>query len=1671
MIIRSPRTILFVSRANTLELFHPPVRGWFERVFPSPTRAQHLGWPPIARGESTLILAPTGSGKTLTAFLWCLNRLMFEPPPPTAERCRVLYVSPLKALAVDVERNLRAPLIGISHVAQAGGIPVAAPSIAIRTGDTPPQDRARFLRDPADILITTPESLFLMLTSRVRDRLASVDTVIVDEIHALVPGKRGAHLAVSLERLEALRATRAGATRSAQRGSGVPPLQRIGLSATQRPLEEVARFLGGAKERAVPRRRAKPARSQRQRGDPPPASIGEIESELHDEFADEARPPMYRDVTVVDASEKKRLELRIEVPVEDMARLAVPIDLPSGPAAQGTVRPSVWSSIHPRLLELIRTHQSTLLFVNSRRLAERLAGALNELAGEPLVRSHHGSLARAARSEVEDLLKAGQIKALVATSSLELGIDMGAIDLVVQIEAPPSVASGMQRIGRAGHQAGATSSGIIFPKFRGDLVACAAVSRAMHEGKVESTRYPRNPLDVLAQQVVAMAALDSWPVDHLFALVRRAAPYADLSRRMFEGVLDMLSGRYPSDEFAELRPRITWDRMAGTITGREGAGRVAIANAGTIPDRGLYAVFLAGADRPVRVGELDEEMVFETQVGETFTLGASTWRIEEITHDRVLVTPAPGEPGKMPFWHGDQAGRPVELGFTIGRLVRDIRGLPRATAIDRLVREHDLDATAAENLLRYLDDQAAAGAVPDDRTLVIERCLDELGDWRVCLLSPLGSRIHAPWAMAVSARIRNETGTDVEVMWGDEGFVVRFPEVEQPPDPALLLPDPEEVERLVLRQLGSTSLFAARFREAAARALLLPRRRPGTRTPLWQQRKRAADLLAVAARYGSFPMLLETYREVLRDHFDMPALVETLRKISTRSLRTVTIDSKVPSPFAASLLFSYVANYIYDGDAPLAERRAQALSVDQAQLRELLGDAELRELLDPDALAAIERQLQHLDARYHVRNADAVHDLLIRIGDLTPEELRARSVITDHDAAVQALQRARRILTVSIAGEPRLIAVEDAARYRDALGVPLPPGLPDALLESVRDPAGDLMLRYARSHGPFTAGEIARRFGIGTGVAESLLLRLTETGRIVEGEFRPGGTEREWVDAGVLRSLRHRTLARLRQEIEPVEPDALARFAIAWHGIGSGRRGLEPLLDAIEQLQGAAIPVSVLETEVLPARVADYQPAMLDTLMAAGEVTWVGVEPLGERDGRIALYLTDHFARLRSPSRSRLQAEPRRGEKREPQEPSISGRAADVARYLQRHGASFFAAIHEGTSGGFPQETVDALWELVWNGDVTNDTLHPVRAYVRPRDDRQRRKTRPAPFRSRRLVPPTAEGRWSLVSPPSGEAPATTEWAAAMAQQLLNRYGVVTRETVTSEGVAGGFSLVYQVLSAMEAAGRIRRGYFVAGLGAAQFALPAALDLLRSLREPQEERRTVTLAATDPANPYGAIVRWPEPDGQAASDDTSRGATRSVGARAILVDGFAGGYLRRGERELLLLAPGTEPARSRIIRETARELMRLAASREPGRRGMLLAEINGVPATTHPSARLFTEEGFATTAMGLQARTERLRPRGFSAPDGTVLAAPAPGGQAMADDTQDRTDNTTQPDSESNQERERVRSSNDRDQAMEREGKESRHNRGYDEAVSGGSRDVDPDSAESDVDRDDSGGV
>jgi ATP-dependent Lhr-like helicase len=1545
---------------DALAGFHPAVRGWFANVFSAPTAPQRQGWPVIARGESMLLLSPTGSGKTLAAFLWCINRLMFDPPPAPRERCRVLYVSPLKALAVDVERNLRAPIAGISNVAATRHDTPTIPLVAVRTGDTPAAERSRFKREPADILITTPESLYLLLTSSSRESLRFVDTVIVDEIHALVPTKRGAHLALSLERLEHLCGR---------------PLQRLGLSATQRPLDEVARFLGGALTGSSDGRTGLSGMV--------PTDLGIARDEATADEPSE-RAVAFRPVTIVDAGAKKAVEVRIEVPVEDMARIGEPVAIPSGPTSQGTVRTTIWSAIHPRLLDLVRAHRSTLLFVNSRRIAERLAAALNDLAGEPLVRAHHGSLAREQRLEIEDALKGGRLRGLVATSSLELGIDMGAIDLVVQIEAPPSVASGLQRIGRAGHQVDAISRGIVFPKYRGDLVACAAAARSMREGEVESTRYPRNPVDILAQQIVAMASMDAWDVDALFAAVRRAAPFVSLPRSAFEGVLDMLAGRYPSDEFAELRPRLTWDRLKSVVSARESAKRVAVINGGTIPDRGLYGVFLAGgADGGAsRVGELDEEMVFESRVGETFLLGASTWRIEEITHDRVTVSPAPGEPGKMPFWKGEGPGRPIEFGQAIGALVRTLGDLPAGAAADRLTRHHGLDPLAAENLLQYLADQkAATRALPDDQTVVIERCRDELGDWRVCLLSPFGGRILTPWAMAAAARIQEHLGLDVETMWTDDGFVVRFPETDDPPDVSLLLPPAEEVDELVLRQLGGTALFAATFRECAARALLLPRRRAGQRTPLWQQRKKAYDLLQVASRFGSFPMLLEAYRECLRDRFDMPALTAVLRAIAQRTIRVETVDTATSSPFAASLLFGYVANYLYDGDAPLAERRAQALSIDQDQLRELLGDAELREVLDPDVVDEVERELQLVDGR-GAKSPDGLHDLLLRIGDLSSAELAERCADHSGVAWARALVDARRAVWLPIAGEQRLVAVEDAARFRDGLGVPIPAGLPEALLSADADALANLGSRYARTHAPFTLPAFASRVGVAPSTAERTLRRLVAAGRLLEGEFRPGGSHREWCDAGVLGVIRRRSLAKLRREVEPVARPVLGRFVIAWHGIVRPRRGLDALLDAVEHLQGAPIAASLLEREVLPARVEGYRPEHLDTLIAAGEVVWVGVGPLGDRDGRMAVFLADHAAHLIET------VEP-------PTDLPVRERA--LLDELRRRGASFFGPLHDATGGGYPQDSVDALWNLVWLGLVTNDSLHALRAFVQPPGRARHAAPTGRSFRSRRTAPASGQGRWTL-APHASPGRTPTEHRTALAHQLLTRHGIVTREVVGAEGVPGGFAGLYEIYKRMEERGRLRRGYFTLGVGATQFAMPAALESLRTLRAEPETVEVVHLAATDPGNPYGSILKWPDPD--TLPRGAGRGPTRTVGASVVLVNGQLAAFLARGGRSLTSCLPESEPERSTAGRAVA---ARLASLPSEGRRdgAMLISEINGAPAAGHPLGPWLVEAGFVATALGYQLPRARAGgPAGEQDPPAenaeSVAASAGPGGAGDA---------------------------------------------------------------------------
>jgi ATP-dependent Lhr-like helicase len=1512
---------------EVLEKFGPATREWFTAAFAAPTAAQTGAWRAIGAGRNALVVAPTGSGKTLAAFLWSLDRLSREPAPEQVrQRCRVLYVSPLKALAVDVERNLRAPLTGIRQAAGRLGLPPPEISVGMRTGDTPAEERRGFARTPPDILITTPESLFLLLTSAARESLRGVQTVIIDEVHAVAATKRGAHLALSLERLDALLER---------------PAQRVGLSATVRPIDETARFLGGA-----------------------------------------------QDVEVVQPRSAKTIEVTVEVPVEDMTRLDEVPDPDQDDPGSGRHTPSIWPAVEERVLDLIQAHRSTIVFTNSRRGSERLCARLNELAAEradpefaqvpvgsrmpaeimaqaggtrgapPVVaRAHHGSVSREERKQIEEALKSGHLPAVVATSSLELGIDMGAVDLVVQIEAPPSVAAGLQRIGRAGHQVGAVSRGVVFPKHRGDLLSCAVVAERMGDGAIEELRCPRNPLDVLAQQIVAMTALDEWQVDDLAALVRRAAPFAELPSSALHAVLDMLSGRYPSTAFAELRPRLVWDRATDRLTGRPGAQRLAVTSGGTIPDRGTFGVFLAGSERASRVGELDEEMVYESRVGDVFLLGSTSWRIEDITPDRVLVSPAPGAPARMPFWKGDSPGRPVELGRAIGARLRALvkAGDEAATAA---LRESGLDEWAADNLVAYLREQRESTRhLPDDRTVVVERFRDELGDWRMTVHCVLGARVNAPWALAIARRLTERYGVDGQVMPSDDGIVVRLPDTaDEPPGTDLIAFDPEEITQLVEESVGTSALFASRFRECAARSLLLPRRDPRRRQPLWQQRQRSAQLLDVAREFADFPVTLEAARECLQDVFDLPGLTGLMREISGRKVRLVEAETARPSPFARSLLFGYVGAFLYEGDAPLAERRAAALALDSTLLGELLGRVDLRELLDPEVVAETETQLQWLTAQRTPRDAEDAAELLRLLGDLSAAELAVRGVPEEW---VEALAAARRAIRVRVAGEDRWIGIDDAGRYRDALGVALPVGIPEAYLEPVADPLGDLVARWARTHGPFAAATCAARFGLGVFVVEQALKRLSATGRITSGEFSPGGAGTEWCDAEVLRMLRRRSLAALRREIEPVPPRVLATFLPRWQQVGGNARGVDALAAAIEQVQGVAVPASAWERLVLPARVADYAAPQLDELCASGEVLWAGSGSIAGGDGWVTLAYAESAPLLLPPPDDEFAATP------------LHQAVLDA---LDGGQALFFRSLSDRIGSTDDTELSAAVWDLVWAGHLTNDTFAPLRALLggsgahkakaAPARARYRRPGRPTmPARG---GPPNMAGRWSRL--PDRDLDPTRR-AAAVADLLLERHGVVTRGAAVAEGVSGGFAAVYPVLAALEERGAARRGYFVEGLGAAQFAVPGAVDRLRALSEPDDERRdgspAVVLASTDPANPYGAALPWPERIVDSGSSEpvakAGHRAGRKAGALVVLAGGDLVLYVERGGRTLLSFSDDTG-----LLTRAAHGLAGAVRSGALG--PMSVERADGESVHASPLGDALTAAGFRTTPRGLRLR-------------------------------------------------------------------------------------------------------
>jgi ATP-dependent Lhr-like helicase len=1620
---------------DVLERFSPATRAWFEGAFDAPTAAQLGAWDAISRGDHTLVIAPTGSGKTLASFLWAIDRLMHarwsseqrplptsagtpapsavsaddpqaDEKPGTKRGTRVLYISPLKALGVDVERNLRSPLVGITQTAKRLGAEPPHVTVGVRSGDTPASERRALLSKPPDILITTPESLFLMLTSQARDTLADVQTVIVDEVHAVAATKRGAHLALSLERLDAM----------------LPhPAQRIGLSATVRPPEEVARFLGG-------------------------------------------RNP----VTIVAPPSRKRFDLKVVVPVEDMSDLSPAAHEDDNEPQGGSIWPHVEQAIVDRVLE----HRSSIVFANSRRLAERLTARMNEIyeerladdresrqSTEPvaigqaldeavgrarprrapaeliggsgqtkgsrgaaalgaatasaaragsagtiveerrqprewtsgtttdaetgiLARAHHGSVSKEQRAVIEDDLKTGRLRCVVATSSLELGIDMGEVDLVVQVEAPPSVASGLQRVGRAGHQVGEVSKGVLFPKHRSDLINSAVASERMVAGLIEELRVPANPLDILAQQTIAATALDAVDVDGWYDTVRRSAPFATLPRSAFDATLDLIAGRYPSDEFAELRPRVVWDRDRGTLTARPGAQRLAVTSGGTIPDRGLFGVYMIGTSDETdpskggrRVGELDEEMVYESRVGDVFALGATSWRIQEITHDRVLVSPAFGEPGRLPFWKGDGIGRPAELGEAVGGFVREVLSASEEDARARATAA-GLDELATGNLLAYLQEQKkATGHLPTDATLVAERFRDELGDWRIVLHSPYGMQVHAPWALAVAARVRERLGLEGSCIASDDGIIVRIPDAEsEPPGADLFVFEADELEQLVTDEVGGSALFASRFRECAARALLLPKYNPGKRSPLWQQRQKAAQLLDVARKHPQFPIILETMRECLQDVYDLPALRRIATRIAARDIRIVEVGTEEASPFARSLLFGYVAAFMYEGDSPLAERRAAALSVDASLLSELLGRAELRELLDPAVIERVEREVQRLTPERRMFGLEGVADLLRLLGPLTVDEVcerwsperggepsEAPAEPAAARAALEELVAATRALRVSIAGDERYAAIEDAARLRDALGVPLPIGVPMAFIEPVADPLGDLVGRHARTHGPFTVADVASRFGLGSAVAHDALRRLSQDRRITEGEFRPNASGTEWCDAEVLRRIRRLSLAALRHEVEPVDPKAFARFLPDWQHVGGGLRGVDGVASVIEQLAGTRVPASAWESLILPSRVSDYQPAMLDELTASGEVLWSGSGSLPGNDGWVSLHLADTAPLTMSP----------------PPEHATDELQREVLSALGAGGAFFFRQLSDAVGSLDDGALTTALWDLVWAGLITNDTFAPLRALTggrgahKPQRATPRGRThlpraygrpaasfRPAPVRS---GPPTTAGRWSIL--PLAETDATLR-AKAVAETLLDRYGVVTRGSVMAENQPGGFALAYRVLSGFEESGRARRGYFVETLGAAQFATSATVDRLRtftldSTLDPP--RKAVALAATDPANPYGAALPWPQ--ASAGVTPTGHRPGRKAGGIVVLVDGALVLYVERGGKTTLLFDRDEE-----VVLPAARAL---ADAIRRGRISTLttIETVGGEFVLGTPFGEALIAAGFGATPRGLRLRS------------------------------------------------------------------------------------------------------
>lgn len=1583
------------AEADSLAQFAPATRAWFTQTFSAPTAVQTGAWAAIGAAENALVIAPTGSGKTLAAFMQAIDQLFREREIAdegavnnALSATRILYISPIKALGTDVQRNLRLPLEGISAQRKCRDDPLVEIKVGMRTGDTPPKERARLLRHPPDILITTPESLYLMLTSKARETLRGVRTVIVDEVHAVAGGKRGSHLALSLERLDALLAV---------------PAQRVGLSATVRPVERVARFLAGSQS-----------------------------------------------VTVVNPASSRRFDLQVVVAVEDMTDIPARNGSAAGDGSQDR-QGSIWPHVEASILDQVLLRRSTIVFTNSRGLAEKLTARLNELyaervgrtddatqvamSGSPathyvssaggtdgrsagaapyIARSHHGSVSKEQRGEIEQALKAGDLRCVVATSSLELGIDMGLVDLVIQVAAPPSVASALQRVGRAGHHVGGISAGLIYPLTRRDLVDAAVTIDGMLAGRIEAIEPPRNPLDVLTQQTVAAVSMDAIDVDDWFASVRRAAPFESLSREVFDAVLDMLAGRYPSDDFAEFRPRLVWNRETGQLTARPGAKLLAVTSGGTIPDRGMFSVVLPEGEESAgsrRVGELDEEMVYESRVNDIITLGTSSWRIQQITNDQVVVTPAPGRSARLPFWRGDGVGRPAELGEAIGAFLSLLeRSIERDDSphfdneLESRLEAAGLGRNAINNLFSLASEQReATGVLPTDRRLVLERCRDETGDWRVILHSPYGRRVHEPWALAIAERIRQRWKVDPSVVASDDGIIAQVPDsTGRVPGVELFIYDPQSLRKTVTDAVAGSALFAARFRECAARALFLPRRMPGRRSPLWQQRLRAGQLLQIAQDHPDFPILIETARECLQDVYDLAALDVLMQRLQDGAVQIAEITTEVPSPFAASLLFGYVAQFMYEMDAPLAERRTSVLSLDSGLLGDLIGQVDMGELLDPVVVERVGHELQRLTPSHQAKGLEGAADLLRLLGPLTTEDVARRLSEGEQAAAYLVdLERAGRTIRVTLAGSEYWAGVEDAARLRDALGVPLPGNLPSVFLGRAPTPLSDLIARYARTHGPFSTEALASRFGLGIAVAEDALERLREQGKLLKGNFGIGpraavqslkphvGAElarREWVGEEVFKRLRLRSLeaareatlavaqeayVRLLLERQCLVPESAGKAAVATQKAGGTLVGVEGVTRVIEQLAGLPLPASLWESQILSARVQDYTPGMLDELIASGTVVWSGHGRLGEDDGLVALHLQAFAAETLLPLPDTEAAA-----NLSPLQQEILDRLAGGGAYFARQ---FAALTPHGTQAEqqpyAPSDIHAALWNLAWHGYVTTDTWSPLRAYYgaaparRPRAAPTSRRRRG--FNSLRsdehtalataslgavwsLSDPTLAGRWSLLH---HEPLNDTARAFALVEALVDRYGVVTRSAAVAENVPGGFAALRVVLRSMEDAGKVLRGRFIEGLGAAQFAERTCIDRLRELASlPAAKPVAVALSAADPANPFGTFLSWP-------AHPSNLRLTRRAGSIVVLVDGRLMFYLVQGGRRLLCYA---DPEVETMAEPLVAGLTALAVALKRARHASFtLEQVNDQTAFRSPLYPALRQVGFASAPKGL----------------------------------------------------------------------------------------------------------